>query len=85
MRVSRLGNSLMVRVPASVVTALDLRAGDEVEVLGIGEKQLYMRRDPDPKERKVEKAPGAKAAPRTSPQSAQLKSKGYKAPRLTWP
>lgn len=51
MRVSRLGNSLMVRVPASVVAALRLREGDEVEVLGTADKQLYMTREPEPKPR----------------------------------
>lgn len=32
MRVAKWGNSLAVRLPASVVDALDLKAGDEVEV-----------------------------------------------------
>ena len=32
MQVSRWGNSLAVRLPASVVEALDLKEGDEIEI-----------------------------------------------------
>ena len=32
MRVANWGNSLAVRLPASVVEALDLKAGDEIEL-----------------------------------------------------
>jgi antitoxin MazE len=32
MRVSNWGNSLAVRLPASLVEALDLKAGDEIEL-----------------------------------------------------
>lgn len=35
MRVANWGNSLAVRLPASVVEALDLKAGDEVEVRSV--------------------------------------------------
>ena len=33
MQVSKWGNSLAIRLPASVVAALQLKAGDEVEVI----------------------------------------------------
>ena len=35
MRVANWGNSLAVRLPVSVVEALDLKAGDEVEVRSV--------------------------------------------------
>jgi antitoxin MazE len=47
MRVSRIGNSLVVRVPARVVTTLQLREGDDVEVSAIGVRKLGVEREPD--------------------------------------
>jgi len=47
MRVSRMGNSLFVRVPAAVAAALTLKAGDDVQVSAIGAKQLGVEREPD--------------------------------------
>jgi antitoxin MazE len=47
MRVSRIGNSLVVRVPASVAATLELREGDDVQVSAIGVKTLGVEREPD--------------------------------------
>jgi antitoxin MazE len=38
MQLSKWGNSLAIRLPASVVEALELKAGDEVEVHVAGER-----------------------------------------------
>ena len=35
MQVAKWGNSLAIRIPASVAEALDLKPGDEVQVVGI--------------------------------------------------
>ena len=40
MRVSKWGNSLALRVPSSVVEALDLKVGDEVEVHAVGSREF---------------------------------------------
>ena len=40
MQVSRWGNSLAVRLPASLVTALQLNEGDEIELHLAGERSL---------------------------------------------
>jgi antitoxin MazE len=45
MRVSKWGNSLAVRLPASVVDALELKEGDEVEVKIAGDRALNVVRD----------------------------------------
>ena len=79
MRVSRLGNSLMVRVPASVVAALHLREGDQVEILGAGEKQLYMAREPDLQGRPTAKRrTRSEATASVSPQLAAGRSRKFK-------
>ena len=44
MQVSRWGNSLAIRVPASVVEVLDLHEGDEVEVLVAGERTFELKK-----------------------------------------
>lgn len=49
MRVSKWGKSLAVRLPASVVRALDLKPGDNVQIHVHGDRSLA-----------VEKAPGAR-------------------------
>ena len=49
MQVARWGNSLAVRLPASVVEALDLKPGDDIEIHIQGERSFA-----------VEKAPGAR-------------------------
>ncbi len=45
MRVSKWGNSLAVRLPASVVDALQLQAGDEIEVLVEDNRKFRVSRD----------------------------------------
>jgi antitoxin MazE len=45
MRVAKWGNSLAIRLPASVVETLDLEAGDEVEVHVAGERAFDIARD----------------------------------------
>jgi len=45
MQVGKWGNSLAVRLPASVVEALDLREGDEIEIEIAGERHFKVGRD----------------------------------------
>jgi antitoxin MazE len=40
MKVAKWGNSLAIRLPAIVVEALNLKVGDEVEVLAPGQRSL---------------------------------------------
>jgi antitoxin MazE len=51
MKVSKWGNSLAVRLPSSVVEALDLKEGDQIEIRVVGEREFELARD-----RSVEKA-----------------------------
>ena len=44
-QVSKWGNSLAIRLPASVVEALKLREGDEVEIHVAGERAFDIARD----------------------------------------
>ncbi len=46
MRVSKWGNSLAVRLPASVVEALKLREGDDIEVVIADERVFQVRKKP---------------------------------------
>jgi antitoxin MazE len=46
MRVSRWGNSLAIRLPASVVEALELREGDDIEVMVADERVFQVRKKP---------------------------------------
>ncbi len=46
MRVSKWGNSLAIRLPASVVKALELREGDEIEVAISDERVFQVRKKP---------------------------------------
>ena len=46
MQVSKWGNSLAIRLPASVVKALQLREGDEIEVVIAAESVLQVRKKP---------------------------------------
>jgi antitoxin MazE len=48
MQVSKWGNSLAVRLPASVVEALGLREGDEIEIGVADGPRFEVRRKPDP-------------------------------------
>ena len=45
MQVSKWGNSLAVRLPAAVVEALDLKAGDEIEISVAGKRVFKVARD----------------------------------------
>ena len=45
MRVAKWGNSLAIRLPAAVVEALELKAGDEVEVRLAGRRTFDLDRD----------------------------------------
>ena len=45
MQVSKWGNSLAIRLPASVVKALELKEGDEVEVHVVGDRAFGIDRD----------------------------------------
>jgi antitoxin MazE len=44
MQVAKWGNSLAVRLPASVVTALELEAGDEIEITVAGLRDMRVSR-----------------------------------------
>ena len=44
-RVQKWGNSLAIRLPASVVETLELKEGDEVEVQVAGERAFDIARD----------------------------------------
>jgi antitoxin MazE len=46
MQVAKWGNSLAIRIPATVAEALGLRAGDEVEVHVEGAREFALRRKP---------------------------------------
>lgn len=45
MQVTRWGNSLAIRLPASVVEALALKEGDDIEVRIAGERAFEIARD----------------------------------------
>ena len=46
MQVSKWGNSLAVSLPATVVEALGLKDGDNIEIEILGEKQFQIQRTP---------------------------------------
>ncbi len=46
MQVSKWGNSLAIRLPASVVEALELREGDEIEVVIADRRVFQVRKKP---------------------------------------
>jgi antitoxin MazE len=50
MQVSKWGNSLAVRLPASVVSALDLKEGEEIEIHVAGARVLEVTRKADVRE-----------------------------------
>ncbi len=54
MRVSKWGNNLAVRLPKALVEDLELRAGDEIEVVSKAPGRLVVRRD-ERRERAVER------------------------------
>ena len=45
MQVARWGNSLAIRLPAAVVEALELKEGDQIEIVVAGERQFEVQRD----------------------------------------
>ena len=45
MRVAKWGNSLAVRLPDSVVKALKLKTGDEIEIVASGARRFEVGRD----------------------------------------
>jgi antitoxin MazE len=45
MRVAKWGNSLAVRIPSSVVEALDLKEGEHIEVTVAGRREFEISRD----------------------------------------
>ena len=47
MQVSRWGNSLAVRLPASVVKALDLKEGDDIELVVADARVFQVKKKPD--------------------------------------
>lgn len=50
MQVAKWGNSLAVRIPSSVVDALDLQEGDDVEIHVAGERYFELKKKPGAKE-----------------------------------
>ena len=47
MQVSKWGNSLAIRLPASVVEALKIHEGDDIEVVIADERVFKVRKKPD--------------------------------------
>jgi antitoxin MazE len=50
MQVSKWGNSLAIRLPASVVEALELKEGDDIEIRVAGDRNFDLTRKPSRKE-----------------------------------
>ena len=46
MQVAKWGNSLAVRLPASVVQALDLKGGEELDLHVLGERTVAVSKQP---------------------------------------
>jgi antitoxin MazE len=46
MQVEKCGNSLAVRIPATVVEALELKEGDDIEIRIAGRRELEVSRKP---------------------------------------
>ena len=51
MQVSKWGNSLAIRLPASVVNALDLKEGDDIEVRIMEDRLFKVNKKPSKRER----------------------------------
>ncbi len=45
MQVAKWGNSLAIRLPATVVEALNLKEGDQIEILVTGQREFEVARD----------------------------------------
>jgi antitoxin MazE len=50
MQVAKWGNSLAVRLPASVVDVLDLKVGDHIEIIVPNPSTFVIERQPTPSE-----------------------------------
>ena len=50
MQVAKWGNSLAIRFPASLVAALNLKEGEEIELHMVGEKSFEVVKKPTPPE-----------------------------------
>jgi antitoxin MazE len=50
MKIAKWGNSLAVRLPASVVEALNLKEGDEIEIRALDWRALDVARKPTPQD-----------------------------------
>ena len=50
MQVSKWGNSLAVRLPAAVVDTLDLKEGDEIEIVVAGARAFGVKRAAGPRD-----------------------------------
>jgi antitoxin MazE len=50
MQVSKWGNSLAVRLPASIVEALHLKEGDDIEIHVVGARAFRVKKAPGPRE-----------------------------------
>jgi len=50
MHISKWGNSLAIRIPAAVVEALELREGDDIEVVIADERVFQIRKKPSNKD-----------------------------------
>lgn len=50
MQVAKWGNSLAVRLPASVVNVLDLQEGDDIEIVISNPNTFEIKRQPTPAE-----------------------------------
>lgn len=50
MQIAKWGNSLAVRLPAAVIEALQLKAGDDIEIHVVGERQLDVQLATPPRE-----------------------------------
>lgn len=46
MRVAKWGNSLAVRLPATVVDALELKEGDDIDIHLVGSREFAVSRKP---------------------------------------
>ena len=50
MRVSKWGNGLAVRLPATVVEALHLKEGDDIEIQMVGARAFEVKKSPGARE-----------------------------------
>jgi antitoxin MazE len=50
MQVSKWGNSLAIRLPASLVEALEIKEGDDIEITVTGDRQMGVEKKPSREE-----------------------------------